>query len=72
MTGRLIIKMIESFYFLRHFEQHWLLRFHLQAESVVERERSRQHFDAVSQTLKHALESEQVEKSAGSAADTET
>ncbi|KTB65335.1 MULTISPECIES: sigma-54-dependent Fis family transcriptional regulator [Pseudomonas] len=27
-------KMIESCYFLRHFEQHWLLRFHLQAESV--------------------------------------
>lgn len=27
-------KMIESCYFLRHFEHHWLLRFHLQAESV--------------------------------------
>ncbi|MCX9152428.1 sigma-54-dependent Fis family transcriptional regulator [Pseudomonas asgharzadehiana] len=27
-------KMIESCYFLRHFENHWLLRFHLQAESV--------------------------------------
>ncbi|QXH47516.1 sigma-54-dependent Fis family transcriptional regulator [Pseudomonas xanthosomatis] len=27
-------KMIESCYFLRHFEQQWLLRFHLQAESV--------------------------------------
>lgn len=27
-------KMIESCYFLRHFERHWLLRFHLQAESV--------------------------------------
>ena len=27
-------KMIESCYFLRQFEQHWLLRFHLQAESV--------------------------------------
>ena len=27
-------KMIESCYFLRHFEKHWLLRFHLQAESV--------------------------------------
>ncbi|WP_295488654.1 sigma-54-dependent Fis family transcriptional regulator [uncultured Pseudomonas sp.] len=27
-------KMIESCYFLRHFEQHWLLRFHLHAESV--------------------------------------
>ncbi len=27
-------KMIESCYFLRHFDQHWLLRFHLQAESV--------------------------------------
>lgn len=27
-------KMIESCYFLRCFEQHWLLRFHLQAESV--------------------------------------
>ncbi|WP_455883543.1 sigma-54-dependent Fis family transcriptional regulator [Pseudomonas putida] len=27
-------KMIESCYFLRHFESHWLLRFHLQAESV--------------------------------------
>jgi transcriptional regulator of acetoin/glycerol metabolism len=26
--------MIESCYFLRHFEHHWLLRFHLQAESV--------------------------------------
>ena len=27
-------KMIESCYFLRHFEHHWMLRFHLQAESV--------------------------------------
>ncbi|MBW4791461.1 sigma-54-dependent Fis family transcriptional regulator [Pseudomonas tolaasii] len=27
-------KMIESCYFLRHFENQWLLRFHLQAESV--------------------------------------
>ncbi len=27
-------KMIESCYFLRCFENHWLLRFHLQAESV--------------------------------------
>ena len=27
-------KMIESNYFLRHFEDQWLLRFHLQAESV--------------------------------------
>ncbi|BBR56042.1 MULTISPECIES: sigma-54-dependent Fis family transcriptional regulator [Pseudomonas] len=27
-------KMIESCYFLRHFEHQWLLRFHLQAESV--------------------------------------
>jgi transcriptional regulator of acetoin/glycerol metabolism len=27
-------KMIESCYFLRHFEQQWLLRFHLHAESV--------------------------------------
>lgn len=27
-------KMIESCYFLRCFEHHWLLRFHLQAESV--------------------------------------
>ncbi|MBV6285811.1 sigma-54-dependent Fis family transcriptional regulator [Pseudomonas aegrilactucae] len=27
-------KMIESCYFLRYFEHHWLLRFHLQAESV--------------------------------------
>ncbi|NIF17963.1 sigma-54-dependent Fis family transcriptional regulator [Pantoea sp. Cy-639] len=27
-------KMIESCYFLRHFEQQWLLRFHLQLESV--------------------------------------
>ncbi|KPA95790.1 sigma-54-dependent Fis family transcriptional regulator, partial [Pseudomonas asplenii] len=27
-------KMIESCYFLRHYDQHWLLRFHLQAESV--------------------------------------
>ncbi|MFJ7813312.1 sigma-54-dependent Fis family transcriptional regulator [Pseudomonas asiatica] len=27
-------KMIESCYFLRQFEQQWLLRFHLQAESV--------------------------------------
>ncbi|UBM25894.1 sigma-54-dependent Fis family transcriptional regulator [Pseudomonas sp. p1(2021b)] len=27
-------KMIESCYFLRHFEGQWLLRFHLQAESV--------------------------------------
>jgi transcriptional regulator of acetoin/glycerol metabolism len=27
-------KMIESCYFLRHFEQQWLLRFHVQAESV--------------------------------------
>ncbi|MDD0973215.1 sigma-54-dependent Fis family transcriptional regulator [Pseudomonas sp. TNT2022 ID681] len=27
-------KMIESCYFLRYFENHWLLRFHLQAESV--------------------------------------
>lgn len=27
-------KMIESCYFLRQFENHWLLRFHLQAESV--------------------------------------
>ena len=27
-------KMIESCYFLRHFENHWLLRFHLQAESI--------------------------------------
>ena len=27
-------KMIESCYFLRHFESQWLLRFHLQAESV--------------------------------------
>ena len=27
-------KMIESCYFLRHFDNHWLLRFHLQAESV--------------------------------------
>jgi transcriptional regulator of acetoin/glycerol metabolism len=27
-------KMIESCYFLRHYEQQWLLRFHLQAESV--------------------------------------
>ncbi|WP_027594936.1 sigma-54-dependent Fis family transcriptional regulator [Pseudomonas sp. LAIL14HWK12:I7] len=27
-------KMIESCYFLRHFQQQWLLRFHLQAESV--------------------------------------
>ncbi|WP_367863380.1 sigma-54-dependent Fis family transcriptional regulator [Pseudomonas guariconensis] len=27
-------KMIESCYFLRHFEHRWLLRFHLQAESV--------------------------------------
>lgn len=27
-------KMIESCYFLRHFENHWLLRFHVQAESV--------------------------------------
>ncbi|KAF1026079.1 MAG: Acetoin catabolism regulatory protein [Pseudomonas sp.] len=27
-------KMIESCYFLRHYEHHWLLRFHLQAESV--------------------------------------
>ncbi|MBJ9977413.1 sigma-54-dependent Fis family transcriptional regulator [Pseudomonas sp. S75] len=27
-------KMIESRYFLRHFDQHWLLRFHLHAESV--------------------------------------
>ncbi|MFJ2985796.1 MULTISPECIES: sigma-54-dependent Fis family transcriptional regulator [unclassified Pseudomonas] len=27
-------KMIESCYFLRHFEQQWLLRFHIQAESV--------------------------------------
>ena len=27
-------KMIESCYFLRHYENHWLLRFHLQAESV--------------------------------------
>jgi transcriptional regulator of acetoin/glycerol metabolism len=27
-------KMIESCYFLRNFEHHWLLRFHLQAESV--------------------------------------
>ncbi|MBK4999827.1 sigma-54-dependent Fis family transcriptional regulator [Pseudomonas sp. S31] len=26
-------KLIESAYFLRHFERHWLLRFHLQAES---------------------------------------
>ncbi|MGY2290115.1 sigma-54-dependent Fis family transcriptional regulator [Pseudomonas sp. SDO528_S397] len=27
-------KMIESCYFLRHYEHHWLLRFHWQAESV--------------------------------------
>ncbi|NWD70405.1 sigma-54-dependent Fis family transcriptional regulator [Pseudomonas gingeri] len=27
-------KMIESCYFLRHYDNHWLLRFHLQAESV--------------------------------------
>ncbi|MGY2402496.1 sigma-54-dependent Fis family transcriptional regulator [Pseudomonas sp. SDO5271_S396] len=27
-------KMIESCYFLRHFDNQWLLRFHLQAESV--------------------------------------
>ncbi|ATP48366.1 sigma-54-dependent Fis family transcriptional regulator [Pseudomonas putida] len=27
-------KMIESCYFLRHFQHQWLLRFHLQAESV--------------------------------------
>ncbi|MDR6711884.1 transcriptional regulator of acetoin/glycerol metabolism [Pseudomonas hunanensis] len=27
-------KLIESCYFLRHFEHQWLLRFHLQAESV--------------------------------------
>lgn len=27
-------KIIESCYFLRHFESHWLLRFHLEAESV--------------------------------------
>ncbi|QXI27872.1 sigma-54-dependent Fis family transcriptional regulator [Pseudomonas vanderleydeniana] len=27
-------KMIESCYFLRHYDKHWLLRFHLQAESV--------------------------------------
>ncbi|MDR9752968.1 sigma-54-dependent Fis family transcriptional regulator [Pseudomonas sp. SZMC_28357] len=27
-------KMIESCYFLRHFDHQWLLRFHLQAESV--------------------------------------
>ncbi len=27
-------KMIESCYFMRHFEDQWLLRFHLQAESV--------------------------------------
>lgn len=27
-------KMIESCYFMRQFEHHWLLRFHLQAESV--------------------------------------
>jgi sigma-54 dependent transcriptional regulator, acetoin dehydrogenase operon transcriptional activator AcoR len=27
-------KIIESSYFLRHFENQWLLRFHLQAESV--------------------------------------
>jgi transcriptional regulator of acetoin/glycerol metabolism len=27
-------KMIESCYFLRHFENQWLLRFHLQAESL--------------------------------------
>jgi transcriptional regulator of acetoin/glycerol metabolism len=27
-------KMIESSYFLRHFDDHWLLRFHLQAGSV--------------------------------------
>ncbi|MGY2236112.1 sigma-54-dependent Fis family transcriptional regulator [Pseudomonas gingeri] len=27
-------KMIESCYFLRYYDKHWLLRFHLQAESV--------------------------------------